>query len=160
MCTSKSPNVSSLGIYTYKNTHYTSVGTHQSVYWLGFNLDDRGSVVWILTEEKKFIFSETSRPTLRTIQPTNQYVRDVLCPGVRQPGRDADDSPPSNAEVKTCGTVPPTPVYLQEERRDNRDYTTRYKAFLNSVVSVLRQLVRALHCDTQNSIQQPPLSVI
>ena len=71
-----------------------------------------------------------------------------------------DHSPLSNAKAKIRETVPPVPVYLQEEHRNNRDYTIRYKTFLSSVVSVLRQLVRPLHFDTQNSIQQPPLSVI
>jgi hypothetical protein len=31
-------------------------------------------------------------------------------PGVKRPGREADNSPPSNAEVKNGGAIPPLPL--------------------------------------------------
>jgi hypothetical protein len=49
-----------------------------------------------------FLFSTASRPALRSTQPP-------LSPGVKRPGREADHSPPSSAEVKNSGVVPPLP---------------------------------------------------
>jgi hypothetical protein len=42
-----------------------------------------------------------SRPALEPTQPPVQWVPEVLSPGVKaRPGRDADHSPPSSAEVE------------------------------------------------------------
>jgi hypothetical protein len=47
------------------------------------------------------IFSFTaSRTALRPTQPPIQWVPGALSLGVRRPGREADHSPPSSAEVK------------------------------------------------------------
>jgi hypothetical protein len=45
-----------------------------------------------------------SRLALGPTQPSIQWV-----PGVKWQGREADHSPPSNAEVKNGGAIPPLP---------------------------------------------------
>jgi hypothetical protein len=57
---------------------------------LGYGLDDRGSRVRFLA----------SRTVLVSTQPAIQWVLGALSLGVKRPGREADHSPPSSAEVK------------------------------------------------------------
>jgi hypothetical protein len=40
-------------------------------------------------------------------QPPIQWVLEVLSPVVKRPGREADHSSPSSAEVKNVGATPP-----------------------------------------------------
>jgi hypothetical protein len=48
-----------------------------------------------------FPLTSVSRPALRPTQPPAQWVPGVPSPGVKvRPGRDADHSPPSSAEVE------------------------------------------------------------
>jgi hypothetical protein len=49
---------------------------------------------------KTFLFSMTSRPALGPTQPHIQWVPRTLSPGVKRPGREADHSPITCAEVK------------------------------------------------------------
>jgi hypothetical protein len=49
-----------------------------------------------------FLFTTISRTALGSTQPPMQSVPGALSPGVKQPGRKADHSPPSSAEVKEC----------------------------------------------------------
>jgi hypothetical protein len=49
-----------------------------------------------------FHFDTVSRTALRPIQPPIQWVLGALSRGVKQPGREADHSPPSIAEIKEC----------------------------------------------------------
>jgi hypothetical protein len=53
------------------------------------------------------LFSTTSRLALGPTKSPIQWV-----PGVRQPRRTSDQSPPSSAKVKNCGTGPPLPLYI------------------------------------------------
>jgi hypothetical protein len=46
-----------------------------------------------------FYFSTASRTALRPTQPPIQWVPGILSLGVKRPGREADHSPPSSAEV-------------------------------------------------------------
>jgi hypothetical protein len=43
---------------------------------------------------------KTSRLALGSHLPPIQWVQEVLSPGVKQPGNEADHSPPANAEAK------------------------------------------------------------
>jgi hypothetical protein len=70
----------------------------------GYGLDDRGSIP---SKGKIFLFSTASRPALGPTQPSIQYVLGALSPGVKQPGREADHSPPSIAGLKNGGAIPP-----------------------------------------------------
>jgi hypothetical protein len=49
-----------------------------------------------------FLFSTASRPALGPTQPPIRWVLRALSPGVKQPGCEADHSPPSSAEVKNA----------------------------------------------------------
>jgi hypothetical protein len=47
-----------------------------------------------------FLFDTASRPALGSTQPPTQWVLGPLSLGVKWPGREANHSPPSSAEVK------------------------------------------------------------
>jgi hypothetical protein len=62
-----------------------------------YGLDDRGSI----PGGGKGSLASVSRQALGPTQPPVQWVLGVLSPGGKtRPGRDADHSPPSSAEVK------------------------------------------------------------
>jgi hypothetical protein len=56
-----------------------------------------------------FLFTTASRTALEPTQPPIQWVPGALSLGVKRPGREADHSPPSSAEVKEYGDIPPLP---------------------------------------------------
>jgi hypothetical protein len=56
-----------------------------------------------------FLFSIASRPALGPNQLLIQWVSGGCSPGVKQPECEADHSPPSSAEVKNDGVIPPLP---------------------------------------------------
>jgi hypothetical protein len=58
-----------------------------------------------------FLFTTTSRTALGPIQPPIQWVAGALSLGVKWPGREADHSPPSSAEVKNAWSYTSTPPY-------------------------------------------------
>jgi hypothetical protein len=49
---------------------------------------------------KNFLFYTSSRPALGSTHPPIQWVPGTLSPGINLPGREADQSPPTSAEVK------------------------------------------------------------
>jgi hypothetical protein len=49
-----------------------------------------------------FLFTTASRKALGPTQPPIQWIPGALSLGVKRPGREADHSPPSSAEVKEC----------------------------------------------------------
>jgi hypothetical protein len=49
-----------------------------------------------------FLFTTVSRPTLEPTQPPIQWVQGALSLEVEQPRSEADNSPPSSAEVQEC----------------------------------------------------------
>jgi hypothetical protein len=63
---------------------------------------------------KIFFFSTASRPTLGPTQSPIQWVPGALSPGVKQWGHEANHSPPSSAEVKKDGAIPPLPLCLHD----------------------------------------------
>jgi hypothetical protein len=60
---------------------------------------------------KNFHFSMSSRLTRRSTQPPIQCVTGALSPEVKRPGRDADHSPPTSAEVKKTWIYSSIPPY-------------------------------------------------
>jgi hypothetical protein len=65
-----------------------------------YGLDDRAIGVRFPAGQRVFPLAFVSRSALGPTQPPVQYVPGVLSPGGKaRPGRDADHSPPSSAEV-------------------------------------------------------------
>jgi hypothetical protein len=56
-------------------------------------------------------FSTLSRPALGPTEPRIQWVPGALSPEVKWPGREADHTPPSSAEVKKIWIYASTPPY-------------------------------------------------
>jgi hypothetical protein len=56
-----------------------------------------------------YLFTTTSRTALGPTQPPVQWVPGALSRGVKRPGREADHSPPSSAEVKNAWSYTSTP---------------------------------------------------
>jgi hypothetical protein len=67
---------------------------------LGYGMDDRGFECRLGLGI--FLFTTASRPALVPTQPPIQWVAGVLSLGVKRPGREANHSPPSSAEVKNA----------------------------------------------------------
>jgi hypothetical protein len=59
-----------------------------------------------------FLFTTVSGPAVGPIQPPMQWVPAALTPGVKRPGREADHSPPSSAEVKNAWRYTSIPQYV------------------------------------------------
>jgi hypothetical protein len=94
---------------------------------------------------KIFLFSTASRPTLGPRQPHIQWVPGAVSPGVKRLGREADHSPPSSAEVKNGGAIPPLShmsswysayllhqMKLEMKNTHNPSYTIRTKGHCNN----------------------------
>jgi hypothetical protein len=60
---------------------------------------------------KNFLFTTSPRPTLGSTQPPIQWVPVTLSPGVKRPGREADHSLPTSAEVKKIWIYTSIPPY-------------------------------------------------
>jgi hypothetical protein len=65
----------------------------------GYRLDDRGRSS-SPSRIKNILFSALSRLVLGPTQPPIQWVPGALSSEVKQPGREADHSPPASAKVK------------------------------------------------------------
>jgi hypothetical protein len=76
-----------------------------------------------------FLFTTAPRTALGPTEPPIQWVPRALSLEVKRPGREADHSPPSTAEVKElvelCLQSPNTPSWcgVQFEHRDNFTFT-------------------------------------
>jgi hypothetical protein len=62
-----------------------------------------------IAEFHELLYKVYIPPTLGLTQPPIQWESAALSLGVRRPGPEADHSPPSSAEVKTRGAIPPLP---------------------------------------------------
>jgi hypothetical protein len=69
---------------------------------LGYGLDDRGVRVRIPAGLGIFLVTAASRTALELTKPPIQCIPGAFYLGVKRPGREADHSPPSSAEVKEC----------------------------------------------------------
>jgi hypothetical protein len=61
---------------------------------------------------KNFLFFTSSRTALGPTQPPIQCLPRALSPGVKRPGREADHSPPTSAELKKIWIYTATPTYV------------------------------------------------
>jgi hypothetical protein len=71
----------------------------------GYGLDSWSSI----PDRDKSVFSTASRPALGPTQPPIKCVPVIVSPGIKQPGRDAEQSPPSSTEVENGGAIPSLP---------------------------------------------------
>jgi hypothetical protein len=78
----------------------------------GYELDDREVGVRVPGSVKNFLFSTSSRPALGSAQPPTNGYWGALYPGVKRPGREADHSPQTSAEVKKTWIYTSTPPYV------------------------------------------------
>jgi hypothetical protein len=65
--------------------------------------------VWFPNGQGIVLCSTRSRPALRATQLPIQWLPGTLYPEVKRPGREADHSSPSSAEVKIVAVIPPFP---------------------------------------------------
>jgi hypothetical protein len=77
-----------------------------------YGLDGQGIGVRFPAGVRAFLFSTASRPSLRLIQPPNQWVPGALSPWVKCPESEADHSFPSSAEIKNDGVYLHSPLRL------------------------------------------------
>jgi hypothetical protein len=59
-----------------------------------------------------FLFCSASRSALGPTQSPIQRITGPVSPGETHPEREADHSPPSSAEIKNGGAIPPLPIRL------------------------------------------------
>jgi len=88
--------------------HCFVAGVAQSAYRLGDGLNDRRSITGRGNYGIIFLLATTSTPALRLTQLPIERVSGLLV-GVKRPGREADDSPPSCAEVRSAWSDTSTP---------------------------------------------------
>jgi hypothetical protein len=77
-----------------------------------YGLDDQGSRVRFPAGAGNFSLHYLSRTALGPTLPPIQWVPGALFLGVKRPGREADYSPPSSAEVKNAWSYTSTPQYV------------------------------------------------
>jgi hypothetical protein len=100
-----------------------------------------------------FLFTTAFRTALGPIQLPIQWVAGALSLGVKRPGREADHSPPSIAEVKDCVELylhsPNTPSWrgAQLKHRDNFTFTeiTRYTIYNRDLSCVYSEVTSLSH---------------
>jgi hypothetical protein len=64
------------------------------------------------SRSKIFLFSTTSTPVLWPTQPPIQWALGTFSPVVKRPGREANHSPPTSAEVKDTWIYTSIPLYV------------------------------------------------
>jgi hypothetical protein len=81
----------------------------------GYGLDGRMMEVRFSTALGNFLFDTVSTAVLGPTQLPIHWVLKALSLGVKKPGRDADHSPPSSAEVKNAWnytSIPPICLHV------------------------------------------------
>jgi hypothetical protein len=59
-----------------------------------------------------FLFVTVSRPALAPIMIPIQWIPGALSLGIKRPGRETDNSRPSNAGIRIRAAIPPPPINL------------------------------------------------
>jgi hypothetical protein len=75
---------------------------------MGYGLDGQGLIPG---RGKIFLVSIASILAPELTKLPIQWVPGATSPEAMQPGHEADQSPPSSAEVKDDGVIPPLPLY-------------------------------------------------
>jgi hypothetical protein len=99
-----------------------------------------------------FLFTTAPRTALRPTQPPIQWVPGALSLGVKWPGRKADHSPSSIAEVKNAWSYTSTPQYAFMEwcLVKHRDFT--FLPFTHTNISRLIHMLRQLLRVSENRV--------
>jgi hypothetical protein len=84
-------------------------GISQLVYRLGYGLDGRGDGLRFPAGARDISLLHKVQNAMRSIKPLVQQVPGSFSLRVKRHGREADHSPPSSAEVKNGGAIPPPP---------------------------------------------------
>jgi hypothetical protein len=84
--------------------HFSESWNGSVVIATGYELNGQGLTP---SKGKIFLSSTVFRLDLGPTQPPIQWVLGALSPGLKSLAREADYSPPSNAEVKNGGAIPP-----------------------------------------------------
>jgi hypothetical protein len=99
----------------------------------------------------------SSPPRRERLEPTQHSIHWV--PGIKQPGREADHSPPSSAEVKNSlsyNSTPNTPSWrvAQLKRRDKFTFTLPYRAENGyfSYIDLQMHVVKYVHMYTRDKV--------
>jgi hypothetical protein len=87
--------------------HNSSVGIA-----LGYGLDNRGSRVRFPAGAGNFSLHHRIQNGSGAYPASYQWVPGALSLGIKRPGREADHSPPSSAEVKNAWSYNSTPKYV------------------------------------------------
>jgi hypothetical protein len=102
---------------------------------LGSNLGRKNNIqIYFRGFPQPFQTNSVSGPTLAFNQPTIQWVWGALSPRVNRPRREADQSPPSSAEVKKGGAMLSLPPYVFMAC-DNFSFTTSLHTLIHYPLS-------------------------
>jgi hypothetical protein len=91
-----------------------SITGRAEIYFL-FHIVQSGSG----THSSVHIYRQAERPGFDSRQGKKTFLRGVHTPGALRPWRETDHAPPSNAEIKYCGAIPPLPTRLMVWRLIN-----------------------------------------
>jgi hypothetical protein len=94
---------------------------------MGYELDGQGSIHG--RAKRCFLTSQRPDQLWGPTQPPIQWVPGPLSPGIKRPGREADHSPPSSAEIKNGEAIQPRP------RRSSRCDDTFFARNANGITS-------------------------
>jgi hypothetical protein len=92
-----------IGVTTFVNQNYLSPAGIRNEDFRNVSLERYFHLV---------LFATASRPALGPTQPPIQWVPGALSLEVKQPGREADHSPPSSGEVKNAWSYTSTTQYV------------------------------------------------
>jgi hypothetical protein len=85
-------------LFYFNETSYPSQDSAVGIV-TGYRLDDQEVEIRVPVGSRIFISPLSSRPALGPTQPSLQWVPEALSPGVKRPGHEADNSPPTSAKV-------------------------------------------------------------
>jgi hypothetical protein len=93
-----------------------------------------------------FLFTTVSRPDLGHTQSPIQWVPEALSLGMKQPGREADHSPPSSAEDKNAWSYTPLLQYAFmawcSVKAQDSEQNWQFLEFLRSLCDILTPCIR------------------
>jgi hypothetical protein len=102
---------------------------------LGYGLDDQ----WFESRQGLgiFLFTTASRLAMVPTQTPIQWVPGALSLGVKRPGREADHSPPSSAEVKECVEDNSTlPIWRSAQLMHRDNFTFTFTLFSQGEIQI------------------------